>query len=53
VAGKGSHRRPSFISDEEYSLRWDLAYGYITSAEFQRRMADLKRRQPADKKGRK
>lgn len=39
---KGSHRRPSKVSDEEYALRYDLAFGYITQKEFEQRMKELK-----------
>lgn len=38
---KGSQRRPSRISDEEYSLRWDLAFGKITEKEFTEKLNDL------------
>ena len=43
MAGKGSHRRPSFISNEEYQLRYDLAYGKITRKMFDRKMESLRR----------
>jgi hypothetical protein len=41
--GKGSTRRPSFISTEEYSLRHDLAFGFIDLPEFNREMQRLRR----------
>ena len=41
--GKGSQRRPSFVSEEEYSLRHDLAFGFIDKAEFDRDMQHLRR----------
>lgn len=41
-AGKGSTRRPKFISDEEETLRWDLALGKITRKKFDEEMDKLK-----------
>ena len=41
--GKGSARRPSFVSTEEYSLRHDLAFGFIDRQEFDREMQRLRR----------
>lgn len=41
--GKGSQRRPSFIGREEYDLRHDLAFGYITREEFDRKYESLRR----------
>jgi hypothetical protein len=41
--GKGSTRRPSFVSTEEYSLRHDLAFGFIDRQEFDREMQRLRR----------
>lgn len=41
---KGSQRRPSFISRQEEGLRWDLAMGYITRADFDRRYKELEKR---------
>jgi len=41
--GKGSARRPSFVSTEEYSLRHDLAFGFIDRLEFDREMQHLRR----------
>ena len=43
--GKGSGRRPSFVSDAEYSLRYDLAHGHITYEKFKEEMAKLKGKQ--------
>ncbi len=43
MSGKGSKRRPSFIGEEEYSLRWDLAFGYISQDEFDANMKNLRR----------
>lgn len=40
--GKGSQQRPRFISDEEWNLRWDLAYGKTTIEEFDRRLKEIK-----------
>jgi len=40
-AGKGDGRRESDISDEEYGLRYDLAFGKITREEFEKRMNKL------------
>jgi len=41
-AGKGDLPRPRFISDEEYSLRFDLAFGKISKEEFEQKMKKLK-----------
>lgn len=41
---KGSRRRPSQVGREEYGLRWDLAMGYITRAEFDRRYKELEKK---------
>lgn len=43
MSGKGDKRRPSFVNAEEYTLRWDLAFGYISQAEFDVRMKALRR----------
>jgi len=40
---KGSKRRPSFIRDIEYSLRHDLAFGYISRNTFCRKMKQLRK----------
>lgn len=40
-AGKGDTRRPKFISDEEETLRWDLALGKITREKFDEEMKKL------------
>lgn len=40
-AGKGDGRRESNVSDEEYGLRYDLAFGKITNEEFEKRMSEL------------
>lgn len=34
--GKGDKRRPRLVSREVYELRWDLAHGEITPAEYER-----------------
>lgn len=41
MAGKGDTRRPTAISPEEERIRWKLAYGKITFAEFERRYEEL------------
>ncbi len=41
--GKGSKRRPLKTLTEENNLRWELAEGKITEAEYNRRYAKLKR----------
>lgn len=38
---KGSQRRPKQISEEEWSLRYDLAFGKITREEFDKKLNDL------------
>lgn len=42
-AGKGDTRRPRavHISEEEYGLRWALAFGEITREEFDKQIARL------------
>jgi len=40
-AGKGDARRDIDISDEEYGLKYDLAFGKITREEFDKRMSEL------------
>lgn len=42
MSGKGSHRRPTFISKEEEDLRWKLAFGKISRKEFDKKMKELK-----------
>ena len=37
ASGKGDQRRTSYITDEEYRDRHDLAFGNITEKEFKRR----------------
>ncbi len=44
-AGKGDLPRPRFISDEEYSLRFDLAFGIISREEFDRRLRELREKE--------
>ena len=41
--GKGSRRRPSQISRAEYDLKWALAYGRITFAEYERKLKALRK----------
>ena len=40
--GKGSDRRPCSISFEVYFLRYDLAFGKITSDEYGKKMKAIK-----------
>jgi len=47
---KGSKRRPQFVSDAEYSLRYDLAMGKITSAEYGDRIKTLRRAEQGERK---
>jgi len=42
-SGKGDLIRPRFIPEEEYSLRFDLAFGKISKEEFEREMKKLKK----------
>ena len=42
--GKGSTPRKCLISDEEYRLRWELAFGYITPQEFKKKLKKLQKR---------
>jgi hypothetical protein len=41
-AGKGSRRRSRFISAEEETLRWALAFGHIPRREFDIRLKAIK-----------
>jgi len=41
--GKGSNRRPPCISRQHEELQWKLAYGYITFADYERKLKELKR----------
>ena len=41
-AGKGDSTRPSTVSDEEYSLKWDLAFGNISKEEFEKELKKIK-----------
>jgi hypothetical protein len=41
-AGKGDSTRSRDIPDEEYDIRWDLAFGKITRKEYVKRMKELK-----------
>lgn len=43
--GKGSQRRPMYISHGEYSLRWDFAHGLISLEVFLNERKKLKRKQ--------
>ncbi len=38
---KGSKRRPSSITREEESLRWQLAFGKITFQQFEKKYKEL------------
>lgn len=40
---KGSNRRPAQISQAEERIRWKLAYGQITFAEFEKRVKALRK----------
>lgn len=40
--GKGDTPRPRLVSDEEYELRWQLAFGEITKEEFGCRLKEIK-----------
>lgn len=42
--GKGSGRRPTTISPEEERIRWLLAYGRISFAEFEKKYKVLRKR---------
>jgi hypothetical protein len=39
--GKGDRRRPTSISPEEETLRWDLALGKIKREEFDEKMKEI------------
>tara|TARA_R110000824_G_scaffold223107_2_gene410894 strand:- start:24 stop:305 length:282 start_codon:yes stop_codon:yes gene_type:complete len=41
-AGKGDMARYMDVSEEEYNLRWDLAFGRITLEDFNSKLEDLK-----------
>jgi hypothetical protein len=41
-AGKGDSTRQSTISDEEYALKWDLAFGNISKKDFEKELKKLK-----------
>lgn len=41
--GKGDKPRPSAISREEETLRWQLAFGWITFVEYEKQYKKLKR----------
>jgi len=41
--GKGNRRRPLRTGTEENDLRWELAEGKITEAQYNRRYAKLER----------
>jgi len=38
VCGKGDTQRPRLVSQEEYYLRWALAFGKISREEFDKEM---------------
>ena len=40
-AGKGDVTRPSDCSEEEYVLRWNLAFGKISREDFEKQMEQL------------
>ena len=42
--GKGDWTRPSQITREEATIRWQLAYGRITFKTFERKYKALKKR---------
>ena len=42
AAGKGDLPRPMFVSEEEYELRYKLAFGLISRREFDKKMRKLK-----------
>jgi len=42
--GKGSQRRPTQISRQEYILRWDYALGKISRAKFDRQFSLLQKK---------
>lgn len=41
-SGKGDCPRPMFISNQEYQLRWMLAFGVIDRKEFEKRLKEIK-----------
>ena len=43
-AGKTDKRRPQFISDKVWGLRYDLATGRITVKEFWKKMKEIKKK---------
>jgi hypothetical protein len=45
--GKGSRRRPCFVSAKEEELRWALFQGKITKAQFEKEMKKLPKPKPA------
>jgi len=40
---KGSRRRPRLVSREVEELRWQLAYGKISRATYDRKIKDLRK----------
>lgn len=42
--GKGSKRRPAQVSEQEETLRWKLALGYITFKQYKQQRISLKKR---------
>lgn len=42
-AGKGDARRPCLISPAEYELRYDLAFGRISRAEFEKKLREIRK----------
>jgi len=41
--GKGSQRRPMLVSEEEYSLRWNLAWRLITPAKYKKKIKTIRK----------
>jgi len=44
MCGKGDKRRPTLVSQEEATLRWDLALGKISRMEFDQRLVEIRTR---------
>ena len=45
MCGKGDKQRPRAVTQEEYALRWKLAFGKMTREEFDKEMERIKNEQ--------
>lgn len=41
-AGKGSLQRPRFISDEQWAINWERAFGKNKKEEFDKKIKEIK-----------